>query len=238
MNNASMSEVSKTTTVSLGPTKWEGVWDHIWQTGASGQIISTGREIYNMLLRRLLLPFLTPDSRLLELGCGTASLTLSLTLSIKELVGLDISAKGLDIAVRNQQKWGIYNASFVKADCRDVPFKHEFDVVWSAGLIEHFFEQDIDIVRQHVKALKPGGVALMSVPYKYSLHSLHYWLTRPKLTRRFWPWSQERNFQRFYSQADLKSLGQRLGLPYKAYLLPPAPLGLLLGIIILEVRHV
>lgn len=229
---------AKSTSVSMGPTKWEGVWDHIWQTGASGRIISAGREMYNMLLRRLLLRYLTPQSRLLELGCGTATLTLSLTPLLNDLVGLDISGEGLAIARRYQKKWGIRNASFVKADCRDVPFERQFDVVWSAGLIEHFFQQDIDIVRQHLKALKPGGVAIMSVPYAYSLHSFHYLLTRPRLTRRFWPWSQERNFQRFYSHRDLNDLGRRLDLPYKAYLLPPAPLGLLLGIIIFEVRNV
>lgn len=221
---------------SPAPTKWEGIWDHIWQTGASGRIISTGREFYNILLRRLLLRYLKPDSKLLELGCGTSTLTLSLTPHIRELVGLDISAKGLDIARAYQQKHAIKNAKFIKADCRSVPFENEFDVVWSAGLIEHFFENDIEIVQQHLKAVKPGGVALMSVPYKYSLHSLHYLLTRPRLTRRFWPWSQERYFQRFYSHADLEDIGKRLNLPHRVFLLPPAPIGLLLGIIILEIK--
>jgi len=218
--------------------KWERIWDHVWQTGASGRFISAGRELYNVLLRKLLQPHLTRNSRLLELGCGTATLTLSLAPEIKELVGLDISSQGLAIARRHQEQRGIANASFIKGDCRAVPFHQEFDVVWSAGLIEPFFAQDIDIVREHVKATKAGGVALMSVPYKYSLHSLHYLLTRPALTRRFWPWSAERHFQRFYSHRDLHDLGRRLGLPYRVYLLPPAPLGLLLGIIIFEVRHV
>lgn len=76
------------------PNKWESVWDHIWRTGASGRIISAGREVYNVLLRRMLLRFLSQESRLLELGCGTSTLTLSLTPHIKELIGLDISGGG------------------------------------------------------------------------------------------------------------------------------------------------
>ncbi|MGH9856388.1 MAG: class I SAM-dependent methyltransferase [Acidobacteriota bacterium] len=234
--NKCMPVFAKPANVETGPTKWEDVWDHIWQTGASGCFISAGREAYNVLLRKLLMRHLSLKSRLLELGCGTSTLTLSLAPHIKELVGLDISAKGLDIARQNQEKWKISNATFVKADCRNVPFVGEFDVVWSAGLIEHFFDEDINIVREHLKALKPGGVALMSVPYAYSLHSLHYLLTRPAVTRRFWPWSQERYFQRFYSHRDLHVLGKCLGSLFKVYLLPPAPLGLLLGIIILEVQ--
>ncbi|MEX2054969.1 MAG: hypothetical protein WD972_02200, partial [Candidatus Andersenbacteria bacterium] len=104
------------------------------------------------------------------------------------------------------------------------------------GLIEHFFEHDIDIVRQHLKATKPGGTVVLAVPYAYSLHRLHYLITRPRLLRWLWPWSQERHFQRFYSHRDLATLGARLDRPTKVFLLPPAALGWLLGIIILEIK--
>lgn len=217
--------------------KWEAVWDHVWQTGASGNVITTLREYYSGRLRNLITPHITKTSRVLELGCGTSTLLLSLAPRVQEVVGIDISSEGLKIAERHKAESNIPNARFVKADCRNVPYTNEFDVVYSAGLIEHFFEQDIDVVRQHLKALKPGGVAIMSVPYKYSLHSLHYLLTRPSITRRFWPWSQERNFQRFYSGNDLHRLGKRIGQPYRVYVLPPTLVGLLLGIIVLEIRR-
>jgi 2-polyprenyl-3-methyl-5-hydroxy-6-metoxy-1,4-benzoquinol methylase len=185
----------------------------------------------------LIVPHSTPRARLLELGCGTAQLSLSLAPKVKEVVGLDISSEAYKIARTQCEKLGIKNVTFVKADCRDVPFKHSFDVVWSAGLIEHFFDKDIDIVRQHLKAVKPGGVVVMSVPYIYSLHSLHYIITRPRLTRRLWPWSQERYFQKFYSGRALKDLGKRVGLPFRVYFLPPALIGLALGIIVLEIKN-
>jgi 2-polyprenyl-3-methyl-5-hydroxy-6-metoxy-1,4-benzoquinol methylase len=52
--------------------------------------------------------------------------------------------------------------------CEDV-FNHAFpknyfDVVHSGGLIEHF-EDAREIVRIHVELLKPGGVALITVPH-------------------------------------------------------------------------
>lgn len=215
----------------------EQVWNEVWQTAASGSFITRLRLSYNRMLGKLVLRHLSREGRSLELGCGTAQLSLMIAPLIREAVGLDISSEGLAIASRERDKKRISNVAFVKADVRDVPFSSEFDVVWSAGLIEHFFDHDIDIVRQHLKPLRPGGVAVMSVPYKYSLHSLHYLITRPKITRRLWPWSQERHFQKFYSSRALTDLATRIGLPFEVYFLRPWPLGLLLGIIVLEIRN-
>lgn len=215
----------------------ERIWNEVWQTAAAGRFITSLREYYSSRLAHLLTPHIGEDSRVLELGCGTATLLLSLAPQVREAVGLDISSEGLKIAHGHQVELEIHNAAFVKADCQDVPYENEFDVVYSAGLIEHFFEHDIDIVRQHLKAAKPGGRVIMSVPYRYALHGLHYFLTRPALTRRFWPWSQERYFQKFYSGMALKKLGQRIGLPSKVYFLRPWPVGLLLGILVLEIQR-
>lgn len=217
--------------------KTEQIWDEVWQTGASGSFITRLRLMYNRMLGRLVSPHVSKNGRSLELGCGTAQLTLMIAPHIQEAVGLDISNEGLAIAEKEKLRLGVTNARFVKADVQHVPFENEFDVVWSAGLLEHFFDHDIDIVKQHIKALKLGGVAVMSVPYKYSLHSLHYALTRPKLTRRFWPWSQERNFQKFYSRQDLRKLGRAVGLPFKVYFLRPWILGLPLGIIVIQIKN-
>lgn len=214
----------------------EQVWDGVWQTAAAGKVITALREYYSSRLRRLVTPHIDFHSRVLELGCGTATLLLSLAPHVREVVGLDISSEALKIAQGHQARQGPNNVVFVKADCQNVPFENEFEVVYSAGLIEHFFERDIDIVRQHLKAAKPGGRVIMSVPYLYALHSLHYSVTRPKLTRRLWPWSQERHFQKFYSRAALRRVGKKTGLPYRVYFLRPWPVGLLLGILVLEIQ--
>lgn len=218
-------------------TKTEQIWDEVWQTGASGSFITRLRLVYNRMLGQLILPHVSTEGRTLELGSGTAQLTLMIAPHIKEAVGLDISSEGLAIAAREQKRLGVHNATFVKADVQNVPFREEFDVVWSAGLIEHFFDRDINIVKQHLKATKQGGVVVMSVPYAYSLHSLHYKLTRPALTRRFWPWSQEKDFQKFYSKKDLRDLARRVGLPFKVYFLRPWIIGLPLGIVVLEILN-
>lgn len=212
------------------------VWDEIWrQRGVVMKVIAAIRHGLHQLHQRLLLDVLPPHASVLELGCGTASLTLSLAPRIQHLVGLDISDEALVIAETARQRLGIQNAEFIKGDCRSVPFTDAFDLVWSAGLIEHFFDDDWRIVNEHLRAVKPGGVALMSVPAKYSLHHLHYLVTRPKMLRRFWPWSDVRYFQKFYSPRELAAVGQRSGYPFRVLYLPPFFLGVLLGILVLQV---
>lgn len=216
----------------------EAIWDEVWKGGAAGHAITVLREFYSGRLRQLILPHIGKSARVLELGCGTATLLLSLAPQVKEVVGLDLSAQGLAIAERHQREFGIQNATFIKGDCRELPLRGEFDVVYSAGLIEHFFDDDIAIVRQHLAAVRPGGMAIMSVPYAFTLHGLHYLLTRPALTRRFWPWSQERYFQKFYSRRTLRAVGKKIGGAFRVYFLRPWPVGLLLGILVLEISKV
>ena len=219
----------------LAARKDETIWDEVWQTAAAGRIITALREYYSSLLRNLITPHISQDSRVLELGCGTATLLLSLAPEVTEVVGLDISSEALKIARGHQAERRIGNATLMKTDCQQVPFQEEFDLVYSAGLIEHFFERDTEIVAQHLKALKPGGRVVMSVPYAFTLHGLHYLLTRPRMTRRFWPWSQERYFQKFYTLAALRNVGAKTGLPHRAYFLSPWPIGLGLGIAVMEI---
>ncbi|TSC63368.1 MAG: Methyltransferase type 11 [Parcubacteria group bacterium Gr01-1014_106] len=188
----------------------ERVWDNIWrQRGVIMKLIAAIRHGLHQLHQQLLLDILPPDADVLELGCGTASLTLSLAPRFHRLVGLDISDEALRIAETARARLGIQNAEFVKGDCRSAPFTDAFDLVWSAGLIEHFFDDDWRIVQEHLRAAKPGGVALISVPSTYSLHHLHYLVTRPTMLRRFWPWSDVRHFQKFYSPRELVAVGRR-----------------------------
>ena len=216
--------------------RWAAIWDDIWsQRGVVAALIALARAFLHALHRRVLLRHVTPGTVLLELGCGPATLSLSLAPHCAEVTGLDISEEALRQARARQARWGISNAQFLRGDCRAVPFIDRFDVVWSAGLLEHFFDRDIDVVREHLKAAKPGGVAILSVPAKYSLHHLHYLITRPRFLRWLWPWSDERHFQKFYSRSELKALGQKTGCPSRVFYHPPFLVGMLLGILVLQV---
>ncbi|HVW82870.1 MAG TPA: class I SAM-dependent methyltransferase [Candidatus Paceibacterota bacterium] len=210
-------------------TEQAGQWEEIWERrGFFDAAIDAGRSVYNWFFRRTLREYLSPDSSLLELGSGRASLTISMAPRIKKLVGIDISPAAVAQANAAAKRLGLSNASFMLDDCTKLALEERFDFVWSQGLLEHF-EDPVLIAREHYRMLAPGGVALLSVPYKYSYHTLWYKLTRPRFLRRFWPWTE----QRFFDRKELLEVGKAVTPHARVFLLQPLPLGL----VFLELRR-
>ena len=116
---------------------------------------------------------------------------------------------------------GVKNARFEGGDCLDLAYENAFDVVWSQGLMEHFDDPEA-VAREHYKAVKKGGIALLSVPYRYSYHALWYLATRPRFLRPLWPWTD----QRFYTAQDLLRIGRTITPRARVHFLQPFPLGL------------
>lgn len=202
--------------------EWQSVWK---RQGLLTGIVNIGRDTYNWFFRRYLKQFITKDTRFLEVGCGTATLTLSLAPLMKELVGVDITQAAIELSNQHALEMGITNSHFVLGDCLNLQFKDEFDIVWSQGLMEHF-EHPEKVAFEHYKATKPSGLTIISIPYKYSYHALWYILTRPKILRRFWPWTDII----LIDKKRLLEIGRALTPQARVRTLQPFPL----GIIILE----
>jgi|ERR1035437_54984 2-polyprenyl-3-methyl-5-hydroxy-6-metoxy-1,4-benzoquinol methylase len=202
--------------------EWQSVWE---RKGILTAIVNLGRDTYNWFFRSYLKKFITRDTRFLEVGCGTATLTLSLAPLMKEFVGLDISTAAIELSRKHAEEMGVKNSTFVLGDCLNLPYTNEFDVVWSQGLMEHF-EHPEKVASEHYKSTKPGGITIISIPYKYSYHALWYVLTRPKLLRRFWPWTDII----LIDKKRLLEIGKKLTPKARVRFLQP----FILGIIILE----
>lgn len=201
-------------------------WQKIWRRRSwLSALVDTGRSIYNWFFRRYLRKFISRDSRLLEVGCGTATLSLSLAKDLRKLVGIDITESAIELSRKHAGVLRVENARFEIGDCLNLPYKDEFDVVWSQGLMEHF-EHPEEVAREHYKATRPGGITLISVPYRYSFHALWYISTRPQPLRFLWPWTK----QLFLNKKQLLTIGRTLTPRARVHFLQPFPL----GIIILE----
>ena len=209
-------------------TQQAGEWQEIWERhNALDAIIDWGRSTYNIFFRRVFARYLRADSSVLELGSGRASLTLSVAKHIRKLVGVDITEAAVEQAASSARKLGITNATFILDDCTKLSLAERFDFVWSQGLLEHFEDPTV-VVSEHYRMLAPGGVALMSVPFTYSYFPIWYWLTRPKLLRPLWPWTE----QGFFTHKELLAAGKRVTPHARTFLLQP----LFLGIIFLELK--
>jgi 2-polyprenyl-3-methyl-5-hydroxy-6-metoxy-1,4-benzoquinol methylase len=203
-------------------------WQRIWQQkGFLASLVSWGRQIYNRYFLEFFLPRISHDTRFLELGSGTSSLLVSLAPHMKEAVGMDIAETSITLSTQAADAARVTNARFILADCLTAEPDPSYDIVWSQGLMEHF-DNPRAIAEAHFKFLKPGGTALISIPYRYSYHAIWYLLTRPMFLRRFWPWTD----QQFLTKQTLRIIGKSITPNTKVYLLKPP----FLGLAILELR--
>ncbi|WP_026695010.1 class I SAM-dependent methyltransferase [Peribacillus kribbensis] len=64
---------------------------------------------------------------------------------------------------------------YVVDDIRSLPFGHEFDIVLSVGLLEHFPDElKSEVIDWHRKFLKPGGYVIMTTPRAQLRSKLYY----------------------------------------------------------------
>lgn len=110
-----------------------------------------------------------PDAaRLLEIGCGTGFVLRGLreALPSAEVSGSEIFTTGLSYASRRSP-----GADLFQMDARRIPFREHFDLIGAFDVIEHI-EDDEVVLSEILKALKPGGGILLTVPQ-------HAWLWSP-----------------------------------------------------------
>jgi len=102
--------------------------------------------------------------KFLEIGCAPGKMLSWVAASLgAEVSGLDYSEPGVRVARMMFHTLGL-SADIRHEDVFETTFAPgSFDVVYSAGVIEHF-EDPTGIVRIHTKLLKPGGLALITVP--------------------------------------------------------------------------
>jgi SAM-dependent methyltransferase len=101
----------------------------------------------------------------LEVGCGTGFVLSGIA---KARPGLALSGSEIFVAGLAHALKRIPGAQFMQMDARHLPFLDEFDALGAFDVLEHI-EEDEKVLTQLYKALKPGGLMLLTVPQ-------HAWL--------------------------------------------------------------
>ena len=89
---------------------------------------------------------------ILDLGCGTGTLTAQLASKCRRLIGLDSSQ---DMIEKARNKYG--HIDFRVGDALDLPFEREIDLVFSNAVFHWIHDHD-KLLQSIYKALKPGGI--------------------------------------------------------------------------------
>jgi len=133
---------------------WEGMWSSraIEQEQEACEIESPPRDLF--------LRYLREGDRVLEAGCGFGKWLVYLARRGYDVTGIDSS----ELAVRCLKE---FDAS-LQVEVGDVLHTGypdgSFDAYISMGVVEHFEEGPMDLLREAHRVLKPGGLAFLSVP--------------------------------------------------------------------------
>ena len=104
------------------------------------------------------LKYLNTDQIVLDYGCATGIVSNAIADKVKEIQGIDISPKMIEIAKRTASERYIKNIKYAQATIYDERFQKEsFDVVLAFRIL-HVLENPQAAVHRINELLKPGGV--------------------------------------------------------------------------------
>jgi SAM-dependent methyltransferase len=127
----------------------------------------TAREVEG-IVNLLSLP---PGSHILDLCCGHGRIAIPLAQRGYRMTGLDLSELFLERAKSDAETAGL-SIDWLRGDMRAIPFDAAFDAViniFTAFAYLESEEDDLEVLRQVRKALKPGGLFLLESSHRESL---------------------------------------------------------------------
>lgn len=94
------------------------------------------------------------NQKILDLGCGTGTLTAQLSHLAHTVIGVDSSSNMIEKAQSQFQ-----NIKFMQCDALALPFENEFDVVFSNAVF-HWIDDHDTLLKNIYKALKKDGMLI------------------------------------------------------------------------------
>jgi 2-polyprenyl-3-methyl-5-hydroxy-6-metoxy-1,4-benzoquinol methylase len=149
-------------------------WNVIWESGDIRRY--NPRSYYDYCLSKLFHQLITPNSRVLEIGCGGSRWLPYFAKSLQcEVWGIDYSTAGVALTQRHFEADRVAGTIILgdAFDNHQLPQKY-FDVVWSGGFVEHFADVS-SVVRKLSAYLKPNGLMITLIP---NLEGCIGWLHR------------------------------------------------------------
>jgi len=102
--------------------------------------------------------YLSPEHVVLDIGCGTGTQCGDLASHARQVTGIDISDKLLEIAEQRTADRKLTNVNFLKSSIFDKRFQPgRYDVVM-AFFVLHFFEDLEEVLQRVHELLRPGGL--------------------------------------------------------------------------------
>ena len=108
------------------------------------------------------------DDRVVDLGCGWGTFCFALADQVREVIGIDFSAKSIELCEERLASSGQKNVRFVRADASDTGLPSaSFSLVIAADLFEHLYPEDSkSVAAEAFRILAPGGHFVAWTPHR------------------------------------------------------------------------
>lgn len=111
---------------------------------------------------------------ILDIGCGSGTISLYLASKGYKVKGIDISKKAIDACGESAKNIGLKNVEFEICEFPKKKPTGKFDLIFFSEVIEHLPDDELALQKIH-KLLNPGGILFLSTPSKNApLHRLGY----------------------------------------------------------------
>ncbi len=153
-----MTVAASTQAPSAGEDRRARFWDRMARRYARKPVAHP--EIYQEKLKRIR-AYLTPETELLEFGCGSGSTALALAPNVKSALATDLSEEMLAIAREKASKAGVENVRFAQASVERFEGAARTDAVLAMSLL-HLVDDWKGAIAACHRLLRPGGVFVSS----------------------------------------------------------------------------
>lgn len=176
---------------------------------------------YNLLidpllsgLHRNVLREITGSDKVLDVACGTGSLSLNISKKAKSVTGIDISEEMINLARKSTNRKRICNAAFITMDASEMTLfrDKEFDVAVTSMAVHQF---DHDIALSILSQMKRVASRIIIADYNHPMppgfsKKLVYWIESIAGIE------HNNNFRKYIEKGGLGYFLQNSGLKIKS----------------------
>lgn len=169
-----------------------GRWEEVSQKTSYAARLNSG----------LFMPYFQKSSSVLEVGFGMGHFLDIASMTDTTAVGVDIVPGAAAAATERGHR-------VMLADARRLPFPDgQFDFTYSVGVFEHFAGTE-QAVAEQIRVTKPGGTAVITLPYRWSPYTILLALWHMK--RGTWR-QRPASYGKRYSVADIRRILRNVGV--------------------------